>query len=220
MSILVLNAGSSSIKAAVFDSRLAPGLTGAVTGIGGRAMLQAGGATEPRDAVDHAAALAVLLDAFAAQGLTLESLEAAAHRVVHGGLSLVEPCRVTPYIQEEIRACIPLAPLHNPHHLAAIEALARIAPDLPQYASFDTAFHSTNPEVARSYAIPAAETAKGIRRYGFHGISYASLAARLPRTDGCGPARAPSGAASGERRLALRDPERSVRRHDHGLFAP
>ncbi len=79
-----------------------------------------------------------------------------------------------------IAACAPLAPLHNPHNLAAIRALAARAPGLAQVAVFDTAFHATNPEVALRYALPAAEEAGGIRRYGFHGISYESLVRRLP----------------------------------------
>jgi acetate kinase len=103
---------------------------------------------------------------------------------VHGGLKLVRPVRITPEVLAEIAACSPLAPLHNPHNLAAIEALAAIAPVLPQYASFDTAFHATNPEVATRYAIPRLPETKGIRRYGFHGLSYASLVARLPDLSG------------------------------------
>ena len=91
---------------------------------------------------------------------------------------------MTPAVEAEIAACIPLAPLHNPHNLSAIRAIDDLAPGLPQYASFDTAFHATNPEEALRYALPAAEDAKGIRRYGFHGISYAGLVARLPDLTG------------------------------------
>ena len=111
-------------------------------------------------------------------------IAAAGHRVVHGGPDLTDTVRVTPTVLKAIAACSPLAPLHNPHNLAAILALEAIAPTLPQVACFDTGFHATNPEMARRYAIPAAEDAKGIRRYGFHGISYASLVARLPATSG------------------------------------
>ena len=100
--------------------------------------------------------------------------------MVHGGRKLTAPVRLTPDIRVEIGNCTPLAPLHNPHNLAAINTLAELAPDLPQYASFDTSFHASNPEVATRYAIPRMIETKGIRRYGFHGLSYASLVRRLP----------------------------------------
>ncbi|MCB1376461.1 MAG: acetate/propionate family kinase, partial [Rhodobacteraceae bacterium] len=117
-------------------------------------------------------------------GFPLSSFTAAAHRVVHGGLNLTAPVRLTPAIRAEIAACSPLAPLHNPHNLAAIDALAEIDPNLAQFASFDTSFHATNPEVATRYAIPRMEETKGIRRYGFHGLSYASLVHHLPLISG------------------------------------
>ena len=103
---------------------------------------------------------------------------------MHGGRDLTATCRITPATLAGIEACVPLAPLHNPANLSAIHAVARRAPGLPQVASFDTAFHATNPEVARRYAIPAAADAMGIRRYGFHGISYAGLCDQLPGLSG------------------------------------
>jgi acetate kinase len=106
-------------------------------------------------------------------------LDGAAHRVVHGGAGLTETCRVTPEVIAGIRACIPLAPLHNPANLAGIEALQALSPPLPQFAAFDTAFHATNPAVATTYALPLAERERGFRRYGFHGISYAALVRTL-----------------------------------------
>ncbi len=99
----------------------------------------------------------------------------AAHRVVHGGPGLTATCRVTPEVEAAIAATIPLAPLHNPANLSAIRALAERAPGLPQYAAFDTAFHATNPEVAWRYAVPDSLLAQGIRRYGFHGISFTGM---------------------------------------------
>ncbi|MBI1217184.1 MAG: acetate/propionate family kinase [Rhodobacteraceae bacterium] len=182
--ILVVNAGSSSIKVVLFGDDLTAILSAAVTEIGGQSALRLGKTTTPVTAPDHLAALAVLLDALRAEGHPVTELHAAAHRVVHGGRHLLAPCRLTPEVEAEIAACIPLAPLHNPHNLSAIRAIATLAPDLPQYASFDTAFHATNPEEALRYALPAAEDAKGIRRYGFHGISYAGLVARLPELTG------------------------------------
>ena len=106
-----------------------------------------------------------------------------------GGQSLTETTRIDTRVIAAIEASVPIAPLHNPPGLAGIRALSAHSPDLPQVAVFDTAFHATNPEVALRYALPAAEEAKGIRRYGFHGISYASLTARLPEVFGHLPER-------------------------------
>lgn len=184
MTVLVVNAGSSSIKIAVFDDDLAEVASGRVTEIGGASRVEVGDLRGSRVVPDHAAALALCLEALADQGWGLGRLTAAAHRVVHGGAGLVLPCRVTPKVLAGIEAVVPLAPLHNPANVTAIRALGRLAPELPQYASFDTAFHATNPEVAVRYALPAEAEAMGLRRYGFHGISYAglvrSLGDRLP----------------------------------------
>lgn len=180
MAVLVVNAGSSSIKAAVFAPDLTECAAVRVTEIGGDARMD-GVAV---DAPDHAAAVAAILSALAGQGLPLDQLSAAAHRVVHGGDLFIAPCRVTDAVEDGIKACIPIAPLHNPANLTAIQALRALAPSLPQYASFDTAFHATNPDVARRYALPKRAEALGIKRYGFHGLSYASLTARLPALTG------------------------------------
>ena len=182
--ILVINAGSSSIKFVLFDEALNALISGQASEIGGASTLRIGEVTQVVPLADHVAALAACLQELDALGHPLSDLHAAAHRVVHGGRKLVAPCRITPAVEAEIEACVPLAPLHNPHNLSAIRAIARIAPGLPQFASFDTAFHATNPEEALRYALPAAEEAKGIRRYGFHGISYAGLVARLPGISG------------------------------------
>jgi acetate kinase len=159
--ILVVNAGSSSLKLGVFDGPVQVAEAEA-EGIG------TGGAAS------HAEALAQGLAKMGAPRLT-----AAAHRVVHGGVGLVAPCRITPEVEAQVAALVPLAPLHNPAALAGIAALRALQPDLAQYASFDTAFHATNPDVATRYAIPQAEHDAGIRRYGFHGISYAALVGTL-----------------------------------------
>ncbi len=181
---LVVNAGSSSIKVSLFDDALRETLGANLSEIGGASRLSIDGEDAPCAAPDHAAAIDVLLKAFAQRGHGIDTITAAGHRVVHGGRDLTAPCRVTPEALAQIEAAVPLAPLHNPANLAGIRALAAHAPDLPQVACFDTAFHATNPEVALRYAIPAAEDARGIRRYGFHGISYASLTARLPGLTG------------------------------------
>lgn len=184
MAVLVVNAGSSSIKAAVFAPDLTEMTAIRVTEIGGAARIDGAGQSGPVAAPDHAAAVAAILSALAAQGIPVENLTAAAHRVVHGGDLFAAPCRITAAVEAGIDACIPIAPLHNPANLTAIQALKTHVPELPQYASFDTAFHATNPDVARRYALPKRAEALGIKRYGFHGLSYASLTARLPELTG------------------------------------
>ncbi|MEO8243768.1 MAG: acetate kinase [bacterium] len=156
--LLVVNAGSSSVKVALFDG-LVERRRGQVAELGPEG---------------HRAALEGLL----ADGFD-DGITAAAHRVVHGGARLTAAVRVDEAVLAEITACIPLAPLHNPANLAGIMALRDLTPGLPQFASFDTAFHATNPEVARRYAVPARVEAAGIRRYGFHGLSYAAIVRKL-----------------------------------------
>lgn len=177
--ILVLNAGSSSLKAELFSPDLASLWTGAVTEIGGPGVLSSDSTRHDITTADHAAALSSLLGALQTAGHLLSDLAGAGHRIVHGGADLTAPVRLTPGRIAQIAACIPLAPLHNPAGLAAIEALAAILPVLPQCASFDTAFHAAQDPVATTYALPRAERDKGLRRYGFHGLSYASLVDRL-----------------------------------------
>lgn len=177
--ILVLNAGSSSLKVEVFDVGLVSVLSGAVASIGGNGTLKLGDLSKEVTTKDHAEALALMLEALEAANITLDKLTAAAHRVVHGGTILTEPARITPQVIAAIKSVIPLAPLHNPNNLAAMLALQATAPDLPQYASFGTAFHATNPDVATRYAIPQIQHDAGIRRYGFHGLSYAHMVAHF-----------------------------------------
>ncbi|ATF17256.1 acetate/propionate family kinase [Phaeobacter gallaeciensis] len=183
--ILVLNAGSSSIKFAIFDADLSQRIAGLAEGIGTpQSRLRIADTSSDSQFPTHAEALAAILAALPDHGIDPTQLAAVGHRVVHGGRKLTKPLRITPEIRAEIADCTPLAPLHNPHSLAAIDTMAAAAPDLPQFASFDTSFHATNPEVATRYAIPRVEETKGIRRYGFHGLSYASLVRRLPEISG------------------------------------
>ncbi|KXF89175.1 acetate/propionate family kinase [Phaeobacter inhibens] len=183
--ILILNAGSSSIKFAIFDADLNQRISGLAEGIGTpQSRLRIADTSRDSQFPTHAEALAAILAALPDHGLDPTKLAAVGHRVVHGGRKLTKPLRITPEIRAEIADCTPLAPLHNPHSLAAIDTMAATAPDLPQFASFDTSFHATNPEVATRYAIPRVEETKGIRRYGFHGLSYASLVRRLPEISG------------------------------------
>ena len=182
--LLVLNAGSSSIKFALFDSALCELLSGIAEGIGQASKLTIEGQVEDIPFIDHRAALTAVLKRLKDRGFELEQLAAVGHRVVHGGHKLTRPIRITPEVRREINDCTPLAPLHNPHNLAAIDMLSDFAPEVPQYASFDTSFHATNPEVATRYAIPKMRETKGIRRYGFHGLSYASMTQSLPNISG------------------------------------
>ncbi len=181
--ILVLNAGSSSLKFSLFDSTLGASISG-LAEIGVQGTLRINATTTRRNLPDHPSALEAILTALAARGATPQHLGAAAHRVVHGGQALRAPVRLTPENLARIRACIPLAPLHNPHNIAAIDALAQRVPGLAQFASFDTAFHRTIPEVAARYALPDIPETAGIRRYGFHGLSYGALVRAWPGVTG------------------------------------
>ncbi|GAB4445249.1 MAG: acetate/propionate family kinase [Rhodocyclaceae bacterium] len=193
--VLVLNAGSSSIKFALFalDPGLAerPHLSGQIDGLGARPALEAKdasgraieGATLPLSGTlesQHHEALDFLLRWLATHGGGLHML-AAGHRVVHGGSRYCEPVRLSPAILEALAGFVPLAPLHQPHNLAAIRALAALQPELPQVACFDTGFHATQPRLATAFALPRRLAAEGIRRYGFHGLSYEYVASVLSR---------------------------------------
>lgn len=182
--LLVLNAGSSSIKLTLFDMTLNQRLSGVADGIGSASRLRLGDDTQKFDLPDHTAALEAVLAGLSRHGVALDNLRGVGHRVVHGGTLLTQPRRITEKTREDIAACIPLAPLHNPHNLAAIDSIARLAPDLPQFASFDTSFHRTIPAVAAHYALPPEYAARGIRRYGFHGLSYSALVRNLPEVTG------------------------------------
>src|SRR5262249_35881166 len=103
------------------------------------------------------------------------------HRVVHGGMHHTRPARVTPEVVAELEALVPLAPLHEPHNLAPIRMVQSLNPELPQVACFDTAFHRTISEVEQAFALPYALFDEGVRRYGFHGLSYEYIASVLPQ---------------------------------------
>ena len=108
-----------------------------------------------------------------------EAVEAIGHRVVHGGTQFTAPTRVTNSILASLKALSPLAPLHQPHNIAPIEAIMAEAPHMPQVVCFDTAFHQTQPQVAQMFALPREITDAGVRRYGFHGLSYEFVSDRL-----------------------------------------
>ena len=191
--LLVLNAGSSSLKFAVFD--IEPGgdspavvLRGQVSGIGSKPIFRASvegraarGASGPDDVADlhnHQKAIAFVLGWIEEQSVGM-TLVGVGHRVVHGGRERDRPALVTPQLLNELDALAPLAPHHQPHNLAAIRAVYATAPKLPQVACFDTAFHACQPEVARRLPLPLHLRDKGLQRYGFHGLSYEYITAAV-----------------------------------------
>jgi acetate kinase len=190
--IIVVNAGSSSIKFAIhaaeppFDVRW----RGLIEGIGTGPHLRlrdAAGATrlERRwagEGFDHAAAVREML-ALGPEVMGGMRATAVGHRVVHGGTEFAGPVVIEPDTIARLEALCPLAPLHQPHNLAPIRAIAELAPQVPQIACFDTAFHRTQPELAQSFALPRELTEAGIRRYGFHGLSYEFIQSRLADLD-------------------------------------
>jgi acetate kinase len=178
--ILVLNAGSSSLKYAVFRAEPRAPLVEALAGeVEVAASGEPGGAGAARDhpeALDRALAR---LDAGAAGA----PLAAVGHRVVHGGGRFGGPARIDDGVLRAIEELSPLAPLHQPHGVSAIRAVAAARPGLPQVACFDTAFHRTLPWAARSFGLPRALGEAGVRRYGFHGLSYEWASERLAKLD-------------------------------------
>jgi len=189
--ILVVNAGSSSIKFSVFESdasrSLSPGAHGQVEGIGLSPQLEvtdASGRTlakEPVTQPGHHGAIAAIHAWLSARSDGKAAFSGVGHRVVHGGFDYAEPVLIDAPVVAKLEALVPLAPLHQPHHIAVIRAISAIAPELPQVACFDTAFHRTQPPLAQEFALPRELTAKGVRRYGFHGLSYEYIVSKLPQ---------------------------------------
>jgi acetate kinase len=193
--ILSLNAGSSSLKFALTGVRagdvLATIATGKIEGIGASPHLIVRDAkgvvlTEQRWPADtgmaHEAFLGALFDWIEVH-LDGKRLIGVGHRVVHGGVAFTAPVLVTKAILQQLEALSPLAPLHQPHNIAAIRAAQAVRPGIPQVACFDTAFHQSLPPVATRFAIPRALHDEGVRRYGFHGLSYEYIARRLEEID-------------------------------------
>jgi len=192
--ILVLNAGSSSIKFLLFAGEkgaLAPVLRGQIEGIhtaphfvarDGSGAVTAEKSWGEGTAIGHEGAVAHL-SAFLGALRNHYELVAVGHRVVHGGLEYTAPVLCDRDVLEVLERFIPLAPLHQPHNLVPIRTLLERRPELPQVACFDTAFHATNPDISRRFAIPRELHDAGVRRYGFHGLSYEYIAAVLPAHD-------------------------------------
>ena len=196
--ILVLNCGSSSIKFALYeappagDPALQAAWAGQVQGIGTTSSSWALARQTPEPlALDAAQPYHDALEkirAAALQWLQGRPLLAVAHRVVHGGARHFEPVRVDAAILAELRQLIPLAPLHQPFALEAMDILLAQRPDLPQVACFDTGFHHTLPQVEQMLPLPYAAWQRGLRRYGFHGLSYEYISRALRERHGEGPA--------------------------------
>ncbi len=189
--VVVLNCGSSSIKFGAFDaagSTRRPAWNGKVQGIGGPAP-DFGASTVPVRPVDlgtqhpYAAALQIIRDELL-RWLDGRRVAAVAHRVVHGGARYFAPVRVDAQVLAELEALVPLAPLHQPFALEAIGILLRERPELPQVACFDTAFHHDLPLVEQLLPLPYSAYERGLRRYGFHGLSYEYMALALAERHG------------------------------------
>lgn len=166
--LLTLNAGSSSIKFALFTPDLVPVRRGLIDRIGTRGGPQ-----------DHQAALATVL-----VGLDGIAIGAVGHRVVHGGANFSRPVPIDNPVLDAIAALQGLAPLHQPHNLAGIRAAQQAFANVPHVACFDTAFHRTMPELNQRYALPQSQFDAGVRRYGFHGLSYESICGQLTAIGG------------------------------------
>lgn len=176
--VLTVNAGSSSVKFALFA------LTGTLTGTLAAPVLagQVEGLGSAPGAISHAQALAQVLAQVRAHDDPAGGrwrVAAVGHRVVHGGPALAEPALIDAALLQALQALAPLAPLHQPHNLSGIAAARAAFPDVPQVACFDTAFHRSQPEVQQRFALPQRWHDAGVRRYGFHGLSYASIRAQL-----------------------------------------
>ncbi len=189
---LVLNAGSSSLKFCVYqrhDTEIwQPAARGKIEGIGSAPRLSArddAGATLVEQKLDDKvgdgnAALDVLM-AWLRDRYARARVLGVGHRVVHGGARYAKPCIVTPQVIADLRALVPLAPLHQPYNVGAIESVAERLPQVPQVACFDTGFHREQPAVAQLVPLPREIRAAGVQRYGFHGLSYEYIASVLPQ---------------------------------------
>jgi acetate kinase len=190
---VVLNAGSSSLKFCVFGRRTVEAwhveTRGQIEGIGTSPRFRATDSTGA-SLDDRALDKSVVRDARTALDSLAEWLRAkygsarvlgVGHRVVHGGAKFLGPIVVTPHVVEELRQLVPLAPLHQPYNLAAIEAVSERLPGVPQVACFDTSFHRSQPAVAEVIPLPRELRRSGVQRYGFHGLSYEYIASVLPQ---------------------------------------
>lgn len=191
-SVIVINAGSSSIKFSVFsgpalDLTMRGKIENLYSGEAHFIAQDAGnsvvGERHWRDVpLDHEGGMRFLID-FAQTHLDGHRVVAVGHRIVHGGVAHSHPQRLDAALVDELEKLVPLAPLHLPHNLAPVRSVLAMAPDVPQIGCFDTAFHVGQPAEAQEFALPANITELGVRRYGFHGLSYEYIASVLPQAD-------------------------------------
>jgi acetate kinase len=191
--LLVLNAGSSSLKFSVFFNEDPPQLLlrGQLEGLLTQPRFVARNGTAvvgekewpSGTKLGHKGAIEFLFTWGRSGLLAGRRIVAVGHRVVHGGMRFTGPSRIDAATLAELEALVPLAPLHQPHNVAAIKAVAQMAPTLSQVACFDTAFHRAQPAVAQAFALPRRYAEEGVRRYGFHGLSYEYIASVLPTID-------------------------------------
>ena len=194
--LLVINAGSSSIKFAIYQidtslTELTANATGQIEGIGNQpnltinsfeGLLLVNRKLSVNEVHDHTSAITLMLD-WLRNYLADGTLLAVGHRVVHGGQLYSTPILINATVLTELETLVPLAPLHQPNNLAIIDSILKSMPYLPQVACFDTAFHRSQPDVAQRFAIPRRFTEEGVRPYGFHGLSYEYISTVLPRLD-------------------------------------
>ncbi|AVO38135.1 acetate/propionate family kinase [Pukyongiella litopenaei] len=181
--ILTLNAGSSSIKFGIYDTAPEPDLlmSGQVENLGPLARLELAGQSPAEiGPADHETAMAVILEA-AGPVLAGRRVAGVGHRIVHGGKSFGAPMLLTPETLAQLRTLVPLAPLHQPQNLAAVAASQAAFPDAVQVGCFDTGFHKGHPFVNDAFALPRKFYDEGVRRYGFHGLSYDYITGVLRR---------------------------------------
>lgn len=186
MKLLVLNAGSSSLKFAVFGGDLRPVLKGQVSGIGSRPRLEVEGqqGREVPHVTSPSEGLLVAAEWLADNGHEPGHFNGIGHRIVHGGTQYVTPVVVNDEVQQDLDSLRQLAPLHLPFGLGVLREMRRVAPQVPNIACFDTAFHATQPELATRLPLPRDYFEKGYRRYGFHGLNYQHVVEALPHVSG------------------------------------
>lgn len=190
--VVVINAGSSSIKFSLFEgAALEVALKGKIENLyQGQTRFKAvdaagavvGERSWPEAPLSHAQAMEFLLG-FAHSHLDGRRVVAIGHRIVHGGVDFSSPCKLDADALARLEQLVPLAPLHQPHNLAPVRAMMALAPEVVQVGCFDTAFHARQPVLAQTFALPPEITGRGVRRYGFHGLSYEYIAHRLPGAD-------------------------------------
>lgn len=192
--LLTINAGSSSLKFALFERPADCSVEGKALWLGQADGLAPGLNARLRvhsalgdglcdtvlraEQASHTGAMAALL-AWQAEQTAAVRITAAGHRIVHGGMHFTQPLRITPDVLTDLATLVPLAPLHQPHNLAGVKAAMAAFVGVPQVACFDTAFHAAQPELNQRFALPAPLFEEGVRRYGFHGLSYESIVAQL-----------------------------------------